>query len=268
MAVASLLLNAASMKNIRTQTLKTLNVVLVTLFAGAALASAAPAGPNRIHYKVDEVMTASGVDSDATGRVQAFAKKQGNANVQRLRVTAQNLDPQTSYTLVAQVGESEDFVVVTTFTTSASGSGKVIYFQRANKDVLPEVIDPLTDVRTLAIVNANSEIVLSIDLHASPSMQFELASVFNNTGSDPDAIGCVAIACQYGSVQFRLFAAGKSSEYSFCVNDAEVATYSAEWGGRISVGALPNGAPSPLLFKKLDLRNVSKEVILESDVRK
>jgi len=274
--LASPLLNPRNMKNIRT----TLNTLLVIL-ASATLAQAAPATPNKVRYKVDELMTATGVDADATGRVQAFVKKQGNSDHQRLRVSAQNLDPKTPYTLVAQLGDSNDVFVVTTFTTTDEGVGKVLFFQNrrlkgnglngrgagVSKHALPDVIDPLTDVRTLSIINSNSEVVLTLDLYAAAGMEFELASVFNNTGSDPNAIGCVAAACVSGSMQFRLFAAGQSSEYTFCVNDSAVATYKADWSGRISVGALPSGAPSPLLFKKLDVRNVVNEIVLESDVR-
>lgn len=265
------------MKNIRTKTLNT----LLVLFAGATLAAAAPGNANKVSYKVDEALVASGVDADAAGRVQAFVKQQGNSDHQRLRVTATHLDPKTPYTLLALIGTNVDYTIVTNFTTSSLGQGKVVYFQNralkqnghngrgagVNKHALPAVIDPLTDVRALAIANTNGEVVLSVDLHASLAMEFELASVFNNTGADPDAIGCVAVACQNGAVQFRLFAAGRSSEYIFCVNDAPVANYEADWAGRISVGAFPNSAPSPMFFKKLDVRNGGNAVLLQSDVR-
>jgi hypothetical protein len=226
-------------------------------------------------------MVASGVDTDATGRVQAFVKQQGNSDHQRLRVTANQLDPRTSYTLLAQIGTSPDWVIVTDFTTSPLGKGNVTYFQNhplrgsghngsglgLNKHALPELLDPLTDVRSLAIATSNGYVVLSVNLHEADTMKFELTSVFDNVGSDPLAIGCMAVGCQNGSVQFRLFAAGQSSEYIFCVNDNPVATYAADSTGRISVGAFPDSAPSPLFFKKMSMRNSSEQVVLQSDVR-
>lgn len=255
------------MENIRRATSK----VFFALFASALVAQASP-GPNTVRYSVNTTMTASGVASTATGRVQAFLKQQGNSDHQRLRVAVRNLDPRTSYTLLAQVGTNPDWVAVTSFRTTGRGAGHVMYFQSRfsrpdGRHALPEALDPLTDVRQLAVANANGEIVLSVNLHESEAMAFELTSVFNNTGSDPKAIGCVAVACQNGSVQFRLFAAGQSSEYIFCVNDAPVETYLADGAGRISVGAFPSAAPSPLLFKKLDMRNGGNAVVLQSDVR-
>jgi len=267
----------AKMKNIRTQAL----TILLVLFGGTTLINAGQGTPNKVRYKVDEALVSSGVDADATGRVQAFVKQQGNSDHQRLRVTVNDLDPKTPYTLLALVGTNEEWIAVTEFTTSSGGKGKVTYFQNraltddghngdgagVNKHALPEGINPLTDVRALAIADSNGVTVLSVNLHESLAMEFELSSIFNNTGSDPDAIGCVAVACQNGSVQFRLFAAGSSSEYTFCVNDAPVATYDADWAGRISIGAFPSGAPSPLMFKTLDVRNGGNTVVLKGDIR-
>jgi hypothetical protein len=243
----------------------------IALLAGAVMAHANPNGPNLVRYSVNEMMTASGVDADATGRVQVFVKQKGDSDHERLRVHVAGLDARAAYTLVAQIGDDTNFVVVTNFVTGAAGKGNVLYFQNhsGGKNVrhsLPETLNPLTDVRTLAVANANGEIVLFVNLHESASMSFELASVFNNTGNDPQAIGCVAIACQSGVVQFRLLAAGQSSRYTLCVNESPVATYQADFAGRINVGALPVSAPSPLNFRKLSVRNASDEVVLQSDL--
>lgn len=265
------------MKNIRTVALN----IIFALFMGAVVAEAGPANSNKVRYKVDEALVSSGVDSDASGRVQAFVKQQGNSDHQRLRVSVKDLDPNASYTLLALVGTNESYITVTNFTTSGLGKGKVVYFQNralrdnghvgtgsgVNKRALPAVIDPLTQVRALAIANAADEVVLSVNLHESLGMEFELTSVFTSTETDPYAIGCVAVACSNGSTQFRLFAAGDSSQYTFCVNEAPVATYGADSTGRISVGAYPESAPSPLLFKTLDLRNGGDAVILKSEVQ-
>ena len=58
-------------------------------------------------------------------------------------------------------------------------------------------------MRAIAIADSNGNVVLSTDLHHAESMQFELTSIFDNTGNDAAAIGCVAVACQGGGVQFR-----------------------------------------------------------------
>ena len=163
---------------------------------------------------MDEAFTSTGADPDATGRVQAIVKQDGSAGFQRLRVTVAHLNPHTPYTLRADVGDAGSPVVVGEFITTILGRGAFTLGQssapsrRASRRTLPEAVAPLTQVRALFVVNANGVNVLAVALHESPSMSFELSSVFENTGSDPEAIGCLAVACQNGSVQFRLFAAG------------------------------------------------------------
>ena len=256
------------MKNIRSTTL----TIFFALFAVIPLVRANPNGPNQVQYFVNEVMTATGVDADATGRVQAFVKQKGDSDHQRLRVHVAHLDARTSYTLLAQIGDDTNLVAVTNFTTGAAGVANVPYFLNRGAmghgpHTLPDLLNPLTDVRTLAVANMNGEIVLSVNLHESLSMKFELASVFSNTGNDPRAIGCVAVTSEVGVVQFRLLAAGQSSEFTLCVNDAPVATYQADLAGTINVGALPATAPSPVNFRSLSVRNAADQVVLQSNVQ-
>jgi hypothetical protein len=258
---------------IRIRAMKT----LAALCAGVAvLAQAAPTGPTMIHYSVDETLTATAVDPDATGSVQAIVTHDGKTVRQRLRVSVAQLDPRSRYTLLAQMGDAPNLVSVTNFTTTPCGRGGVLYVQnrvlnsravsRPTKRSLPEVINPVTHARTIAVANTNGEIVLTASLHESPSMTFEMAQVLENTGNDPLAVGCLAVACQNGGVQFRLFATGQSSEFTFCVNETPVATYPADETGRISVGVFPKASPSPFTFQKLSLRNASSDVVLEGIV--
>ena len=65
----------------------------------------------------------------------------------------------------------------------------------------PELLDSLTEVRALIVANTNGEAVLTVNLHESESMRFELSSVFSNTGNDADAIGCLAVSSQSGHVR-------------------------------------------------------------------
>ena len=227
-----------------------------------------------LHYSVEENLVATAVDPDATGSVQAFLRHDSKMHLQRLRVMAAQLDPRASYTLRMQMGDGADWVTITNFTTTPSGRGGVLYiesrvlnghaFRRSTKRSLPEVIDPITHARAIAIANAKGEVVLTASLHESPSLNFEMATVLRNTGNDFQAVGCLAVACQNGGVQFRLFATAQTSEFTLYVNELPVATYPADETGRISVGVLPPLAPSPLAFEKLSLRNAAGAVVLES----
>jgi hypothetical protein len=241
----------------------------------SALAICAAPNPNSTLYSVDEDFVATGVDANARGHVSAKVKHKGNVQSQRIRLTVAQLDPNTPYTLLASMGEDSDPVAVADFNTTSSGRAVLNQVQTRVLDkvrrvpkrrVLADALNPLLDVRSLAVVNTNGEVVLTVDLHNAPSLHFELTSVLASTGNDPAAIGCLAVAWQSGYLQFRLFAAGQSSQYTFSVNDAPVGTYLADYTGRISVGVFPPAAPSPLTFRKLSLRNADDIVVLESQL--
>lgn len=249
-------------------------LTLGALFAGVFLACAAPSA-NSVLYNVDEDFTATGLDSDARGHVQAIVKQRGASHLQRLRVTLAKLDPGTPYQLLAATGDDTNLLAIADFTTTRAGRAVVMQQRRqvldkvrrtSKKQALSEVLAPLTEVRTLAVANTNGEIVLTVDLHAAPSLQFELTSVLKSTGADYAAVGCLAVAVQNGYLQFRLFAAGQSEQFTFLVNDSPVGTYVADYTGRISVGAFPSTAPSPLAFRKLGVRNSNDDIVLESTV--
>lgn len=247
---------------------------LGVLLASAWLAGAAPSA-NSLRYLVEEDFTVAGSDADARGHVQVLVKQKGAGHVQRLRVTLANLDPATPYQLLATTGDDTNFFAVADFTTTAAGRAKIMQ-QRvqthetvrrtAPKRVLAELLAPLTEVRTFAVVNTNGEVVLTVDLHAAPTLQFELTSVLRSTGVDAAAVGCLVVAVQGGGVQFRLFAAGQSPHLKFHVNDSLVGTYAADFAGRINVGFLPHTAPSPLAFRSLSVRNDDDDLVLESTV--
>ncbi|HMJ91614.1 MAG TPA: hypothetical protein VK530_17460 [Candidatus Acidoferrum sp.] len=260
------------------KSIKTHLATLAALFSATVLAHAGPS--TFVRYHVDATMTASGIDADATGRVQAFLKHQGSSDNRRLRVRVTNLDPSATFTLQAVIGDASEAVAVATFTTDAAGKAVIVYLEntslrsaarvkpsRKNKRALPEDIFDIASVRVLNVVNANSEIVLSADLHATESFNYQVATAFKNTGTDGDAIGCMAAAVQSGTIQFRLFAMGQSSQYTLVINNEPVANYTADLMGGIAVGSYPSLAPEPMKFREISLKNSADVVILESHVQ-
>jgi hypothetical protein len=258
------------MKNLRTHIIAT----LAALFSAALVAQAKP--NHFVRYQVETDFVTTGVDADATGQVQVFLKQQSESEQRRLRVRVSNLDTNATFTLQAIIGSNTP-IVIATFTTSASGKATLAYVDhtspkppknaRPNKHALPENISDLTDVRTLLVVNANNDVVLSSDLHAIETLNYEVATAFTSTGTDPDAIGIMAAAVQNGTIQFRLFAMGQSSQYTLMVNDQPVANYFADPMGGIAVGQYPPAAPAPMQFRNVSLKNAADVVILESHVR-
>jgi hypothetical protein len=259
------------MKNFRTHTLAT----LAALFSAALLAQANP--KQFVRFGADADFVATGVDADAAGRAQVFLRHQGSSEQSRLRVRVHDLDPSTTFTLKATFGNDTTAVAISTFTTDASGKATILYTAREsaktpkhvrpNKHAFPETLSDISQLRSLSIANANDQVVLSADLQAAEDFSYEVATAFTATGTDPDAIGIMAAAVQSGTIQFRLFAMGQSSQYTLTINDQAVANYFADPMGSIAVGKYPPAAPAPMEFRKVGLKNAANVVILESQVR-
>lgn len=272
--LASAVLNAGTMKRISTRLIGAIVVGLL----GTALGYAAP--QRFLRYETDAPFTRTGTDDDAAGKVQAFVKEQGRSNHRRLRIRVSNLDANAAYSVQAWIGESDLPVTVTTFSTDGSGKANLVYVEnnsmiaapaartpRRNKHALPENVFDVASVRALAIVNSNDQVVLTADLHAPEVLNYQVATALANTGNDPDAIGVMAAAVQSGTLQFRLFAMGQSSQYTLVINEQPVASYTADLTGGIAVGTYPAAAPLPMQFRAVSLKNSADVVILESNVQ-
>jgi hypothetical protein len=272
--MALLLLLPTAMKNIRTHILTT----LAALFSAVIVAQGGPG--TFVRYHVDTAMTATGIDSNATGSVQAFLKHQGKSDNRRLRMRVANLEPRAAFSLQGTVGEADGAVVVAQFTTDASGKASIVYVENAalrktektrsfrkNKHALPETVFDVASVRAFSVVNDDGEIVLSADLHGAESFNYQVAAAFKNTGVDGDAIGCMAAAVQHGTIQFRLFAMGQSSQYTLVINNEPVASYAADYLGGIAVGSYPSLAPNPMSFREISVKNAADVMILESHLQ-
>lgn len=249
-------------------------LALVAVLPGGATVFAAPSA-NSVQYSVSAPLVATGFDPDARGAVQAVVKKKGQVNLQRLRLAVSRLDPSTPYQLLAGFGDDTNLVSVAEFNTTPGGRAVILQLappaspkarRLPRKKALAEALSPLTEVHTIAVATTNGEVVLFARLHDSPTLSFELNSVLSNTGADTAAIGVLSVAIQEGNLQFRLFAAGQSPELTFCVNTEALATYVTDVAGRISIGALPRRAPSPLAFRNICVRNADDEIVLESTV--
>jgi hypothetical protein len=221
---------------------------------------------------VSEPFVNTGFDADADGSAQIIVKHKGAAEVERLRLVLSHLDARSTYRLLASVGDETNLVVVSEFTTTPSGRALVLGLNPGKKRTIAKrrklaaELIPLVEVTKLAVANSNGDIVLTVDLRSSPSLNFQLSSVLTSTGVDPTAVGCVAVAIQDGNTQFRLFAAGASSSFTVLVNESPIGIYPAGPGGRISLGALPPSAPSPLSFKSFSILNADTDEILTTTV--
>lgn len=219
----------------------------VLLLAGLAWATPAAApggkGTSILHYFVRKAMTNTGVAPGATGRVEAKQNQQGNAHNRQLDITLKGLTTNTTYWLLAVVADETNYTAVTDFMTDRKGAAALRYRKIGSsqgkalgkgKSPLPDVLDPLYDIRELAILNASTQTVLVADLTAPDSLQYLIKRALDNEGLEPVAAGSLQVKATVNKAEFRLAAINLSpnASYWLALNGGVVGTNASDAKGR------------------------------------
>src|SRR5258706_7766468 len=148
-------------------------------------------GTSILHWMLNATMTNSGVEPGASGSVVIKQNKQGNANNQRLTISLAGLTAGTTYKLQALVGNALDYVDVADLTTDSNGELLVKYVKKNNGhgkaggDALPNALDPISSIRSLAIGSSTTNLtVLSTDLTNPDSLQYLVKRNMTNDGQE------------------------------------------------------------------------------------
>jgi hypothetical protein len=126
------------------------------------------AGSSVLHVLYNVDMANSGVDPNATGKLNGTLTRQGNANNQRLRLSLANLDPSSTYQLMAFIGDDAIPRNVADLTTDSKGSVAVSYVQKcpgpsnAGGQPLPAVLNPISRIHQLDIVKDGNVILTAV----------------------------------------------------------------------------------------------------------
>ena len=241
------------------------------LLAGLALATptAAPGGKGTsiLHYFVRKAMTNTGIIAAASGRVDAKQNQQGNAHNQQLDITLRRLTTNTTYWLLAVVADDTNYAVITDFATDRKGAAALRYRKIGSgqglalgkgKSPLPDILDPLYDLRELVIVDASTQAVLVADLTAPDRLQYLVKRALDNDGLEPDAAGALRVKATVNHAQFRLAAVNlnANASYSLALNGGVVGTNPSDAKGRWNL--------TTRLVNPLDVLTVRDVAVLDS----
>jgi hypothetical protein len=210
-------------------------------------------GTDILHWAVSEKMLNESGPSNASASVSAKLNQQGNAYNQRLDVSVRNLETNTAYQVWAALDDDTNFVPVADFTTDESGGAKLKFMRvgssqgkghGSGKLPLPAELDPISDIRELAIGNVNTQVVFSADLASPDKLQYLVKRTF----TEGDVTANLRLKATTKKVQFLLYVWGlqPGTNYSLAVNDAPVAGGTSGTNGNLSFGNLPV-APSDIL---------------------
>jgi hypothetical protein len=213
-------------------------------------------GTDILHLSIRNTMANEGIEPSASGNVVLSQNIQGNANKQTLTISLNGLTADTAYELLAANGNDTNLIDVTQFTTDGSGSAILKYNANAGKGKgkggpLPDGLNPLRDVRTIAIgilttnvvvviTNVTTNVVLSADMTTADKLQY----LVKRDISSVDVPASLRIKATQDNAQFRLSASNlaPTTEYFVAVNDVPQASSVTDANGQFDISATPPGA--------------------------
>lgn len=266
--------------------MKMRNILFVT--ATVALASTAmlakpPAFPKTsgtsiLHFFVRKAMVNDGVMTNAVGSVDAKQNKQGKADNQRLDLKVAQLEPSTTYQLLALLGDDTNYTQIAPLTTDTNGNAAVRYMRVGSsknpkagvgkgKTPLPDELNPISDIRALAVANSSTRAVLTADLTAPDKLQYLIKRWMD---ADP-AYANVAASLQLSAtttnavhMKLRAYGLEAGQSYLLAVNGAVVDTGMATTNGRLDFINLPVNPADILLVRELAIWGSASNNILST----
>jgi hypothetical protein len=261
----------------RGKTLKVLGLVIglaVAVMFSPNDMVAAPGGTGIVQFISETDMTNTGVNPDASGKINVTASQGNDNNHQQLNISLANLDPNTTYQLIAFIGDDTNAMSIAGFTTDQNGTFTVSYMEKSrgkpgpHMEQLPNALDPMCIVRELDIVNGSADTVLRGVLASPDQWHYLVTRSMNNTGFLPAAVGDLLILGGPRSTLFWLRASGLTprTQYSLTINGSVVQTSTSDKKGKLNLTKLPPGSPDVLDIHMLALTDGSgSNIVLTID---
>jgi hypothetical protein len=269
-ALALIVLNAVAMKKFKPIGFGA--AALLLAFAGDAATEkqVTRRGTSVLHYKTQNHLVATETGSNVSGGLRLQHNEQGHSSKQTLHLSVAGLEPNTSYNLIALVGDDTNAIPVGELTTDQRGRGRVTYTLRGQdhggKNPLPAPLSPLTDLRSLGIENASTQIVAHAWIADAEKFQYLIKRNLTASAPDGTAAGSISLIANTQRVNFRLLAGGLSStnDYHLALNSNVVSTVTSDADGRLEIREWPVGSPAILDLRALSLMDSSSNSVLHT----
>jgi len=192
-----------------------------------------------------------------------------------LDITLAQLEPNATYQLLAALGDDTNYTQVTEFTAGTNGKAAFRYVSIGTshnpnaglghwKTALPEVLDPICDIRALAVADSSTQAVLTADLTSPDKLQYQIKRWLDNAPAYPNAAAELRLMATTNAMQFKLRGYGlePGQSYLLAVNGGGVDTNTADINGRLSFTNLPVVPMDILLVRELAIwDSVSNSVL-------
>jgi hypothetical protein len=237
------------MKTKQTQATLVLTSIGIALLTGATLLAEGPGsshkgGTDILHVRLREKLHNEGVETNAIGWLELRENEQGHADHQSLHLSLRGLDTNAAYLLLAATTTNTNSQVVAQFDTDARGRASLVYNRSATGNghagghwnhSLPDALNPVSGLRTLAIANSTTQAVLTADLRTPDRLEYLLKRTLING----DVFASLRIKTDRQGGDIRLFATGLSSntDYFLAFNGSIAQTNHTDAHGRLAAGA-------------------------------
>jgi hypothetical protein len=247
-------------------------LLLVSTFSLASSAGRRH-GTDILHLFSRTTMTTEGAATNASGRVELAQNKQGKANNQNLAILLRNLETNATYQLLTRVGDT-NFTQVSEFQADAAGRASLIYRKVGSsqghgkglgrgKSALPAALDPVSQIRELAISLNSTQTVLRADLTAPDKLAYLIK---RDLGTTNGVDASLRIFATVQRTQFRLAAFGLTPEadYLLALNGGIVQTNSADAKGRLLINSLVESPVDILDLHSVALWDGASNVVVQT----
>ena len=222
-------------------------------------------------------MSNEGLETNAVGQVNLRRNQQGKADNQRLEISLKGLQTNETYQLLALLRDDTNYTFVSEITAGTYGGAIMRYVKigatqnpRAGlgrwEIPLPNVLDPVSDIRALAIADNSTQAVLVADMTAPDKLTYLVKRWLDNNGSETNAAAQLRLEATTNSVQFRVWGYGMEpgQNYFLAVNGSMVDSTVANTNGLLWFTNLPVSPSDILLVRELAIWNSATNTVLST----
>jgi hypothetical protein len=216
------------------------------------------------------VLMTGNVEPDAAGIVVASQKTQGKADNQKLQIELSGLDTNGIYTLGALMGDDTNLLDIAVLSPATTGDVSIKYQAVGNGKakgkwgVLPPELKPVSNIRSLVVLNTNDEAVLTADMTDPHFLQY-LVKRNLSTGQVKALLQIHATTQQ---TKFRLTSSGllATNSYLLVVNEEIDQSVQTDSKGKLVVNSLVNGPTNIFDLHSLALWDGSSNVVFSTEL--
>jgi len=204
-------------------------------------------------------------DGGASGTVFARENKQGKADNQSVSITLKGLDDNTPYTLLISTVDDTNLVSASDFTSDKKGKAKINFKKTGKgngKDALPDVMQPVAALRSLAVINADTQTVATADLTAPTQLQYQ---VRRNLSTD-DITATLRIQATTKKARLQLSARGLpvTNDFYLVLNGGINQTNTVDSRDRLEMGTELINPGDILDLRTVEVVDTSNNVVLST----